>query len=117
MYLHSFDFPPEQSDFEDKCKLSQKSIVENDREFGSMREMGLKQIKEEFPDIKLHTLGPPEIAHISKLSGKSHKEVLETLKAAGMDSLPGAGAEILVDRVRKLVSNGKCGADEFPRGG
>lgn len=72
-----------------------------------------KQIKEEFPDIKLHTLGPPEIAHISKLSGKTHKEVLETLKAAGMDSLPGAGAEILVDRVRKLVSNGKCGADEW----
>lgn len=72
-----------------------------------------KQIKEEFPDIKLHTLGPPEIAHITKLSGKTHKEVLETLKAAGMDSLPGAGAEILVDRVRKLVSNGKCGADEW----
>ena len=72
-----------------------------------------KQIKEEFPTIKLHTLGPPEIAHITKLEKSTHKEVLTALKEAGMDSLPGAGAEILVDRVRRLISNGKCGADEW----
>ncbi len=72
-----------------------------------------KQIKKEFPYIKLHTLGPPEVAHISKLEKKSHREVLTALKEAGMDSLPGAGAEILVDRVRRLVSKGKCGADEW----
>ncbi|MCW3074979.1 MAG: hypothetical protein JWP69_2048 [Flaviaesturariibacter sp.] len=72
-----------------------------------------RQIKEEFPDIKLHTLGPPEIAHICKLEKKSHHEVLKALKEAGMDSLPGAGAEILVDRVRRLISKGKCGADEW----
>ena len=87
---------------------------------GHHPELGLKyytdtfsQIKQEFPTIKLHTLGPPEIAHIAKLEGMSHTEVLKALKEAGMDSLPGAGAEILVDRVRKLVSNGKCGSDEW----
>jgi cyclic dehypoxanthinyl futalosine synthase len=72
-----------------------------------------RQIKQEFPLIKLHALGPPEIAHICKLEKMSHHEVLKALKEAGMDSLPGAGAEILVDRVRRLISKGKCGADEW----
>ena len=72
-----------------------------------------KQIKNEFPDIRLHALGPPEVAHITKLEKSTHHEVLKALKTAGMDSLPGAGAEILVDRVRRLVSNGKCGAQEW----
>ena len=72
-----------------------------------------KAIKAEFPDIKLHALGPPEVAHITKIEKSTHKEVLQALKEAGMDSLPGAGAEILVDRVRRLVSNGKCGAQEW----
>jgi cyclic dehypoxanthinyl futalosine synthase len=72
-----------------------------------------REIKQEFPTIKLHALGPPEVAHITKLSGKTHREVLQELKDAGMDSLPGAGAEILVDRVRRLISKGKCGADEW----
>jgi cyclic dehypoxanthinyl futalosine synthase len=72
-----------------------------------------RQIKREYPTIKLHTLGPPEVAHICKLENKSHHEVLKALKEAGMDSLPGAGAEILVDRVRRLISKGKCGADEW----
>jgi cyclic dehypoxanthinyl futalosine synthase len=61
----------------------------------------------------LHTLGPPEIAHITKLEKSTHVEVLKALKEAGMDSLPGAGAEILIDRVRRLISKGKCGADEW----
>ncbi|MCS5663729.1 MAG: dehypoxanthine futalosine cyclase [Flavobacteriales bacterium] len=72
-----------------------------------------RQIKKKFPNIKLHALGPPEIAHISKIDGKSHKEVLETLMEAGLDSLPGAGAEILDDRVRRMISKGKCGAQEW----
>jgi cyclic dehypoxanthinyl futalosine synthase len=63
--------------------------------------------------LKLHTLGPPEIAHICKLENKSHREVIRALREAGMDSLPGAGAEILIDRVRRLVSKGKCGAQEW----
>lgn len=72
-----------------------------------------RQIKNEFPTIKLHTLGPPEVAHITKLEKSNHRDVLIALKEAGMDSLPGAGAEILIDRVRRLISKGKCGAQEW----
>ncbi|MEY3435825.1 MAG: hypothetical protein RL335_281 [Bacteroidota bacterium] len=72
-----------------------------------------RQLKNEFPDIKLHALGPPEVAHITKLEKSSHHEVLKALKEAGLDSLPGAGAEILIDRVRRLISKGKCGAQEW----
>jgi cyclic dehypoxanthinyl futalosine synthase len=78
-----------------------------------------KELKSLYPNIKLHTLGPPEIAHITKLSTgpggekSTHHEVLMALKEAGMDSLPGAGAEILTDRVRRLISKGKCGAQEW----
>jgi cyclic dehypoxanthinyl futalosine synthase len=72
-----------------------------------------RQLKSLYPALKLHTLGPPEVAHISKLEKMSHHDVLVELKAAGMDSLPGAGAEILVDRVRRLISKGKCGAQEW----
>lgn len=72
-----------------------------------------RQIKQEFPTIKLHALGPPEVAHITKLEKSTHREVLKALHEAGLDSLPGAGAEILVDRVRRLISKGKCGSDEW----
>jgi cyclic dehypoxanthinyl futalosine synthase len=72
-----------------------------------------KQLKELYPDIKLHALGPPEVAHITKLEKSTYRDVLAALKEAGMDSLPGAGAEILVDRVRRLISKGKCGSDEW----
>ncbi len=72
-----------------------------------------RQIKQEFPAIKLHALGPPEVAHITKLEKSTHREVLIELRKAGLDSLPGAGAEILVDRVRRLISKGKCGAQEW----
>ncbi len=72
-----------------------------------------RKIKAEFPDIRLHALGPPEVAHITKLEKSTHREVLTALKEAGLDSLPGAGAEILVDRVRRLISKGKCGAQEW----
>ena len=72
-----------------------------------------KQLKELYPTLKLHSLGPPEIAHIAKLEGISHTEVLKALMAAGLDSLPGAGAEILNDRVRRLISKGKCGGQEW----
>ena len=71
------------------------------------------EIKEMFPNIKLHSLGPPEIAHIAQLGGYTHTYVLEELMKSGLDSLPGAGAEILVDRVRKIISTGKCLSDEW----
>ncbi len=60
------------------------------------------------PTLKLHALGPPEIYHIARIEKTSYEEVLKTLIDAGLDSLPGAGAEILVDRVRKYLSPGKC---------
>lgn len=72
-----------------------------------------RQLKELYPTLKLHALGPPEVAHITKLEGSTHLEVLTALQEAGMDSLPGAGAEILNDRVRRLISKGKCGGQEW----
>ena len=71
------------------------------------------ELKTLYPNLKLHALGPPEIAHITKLEKSSHLEVLRALKEAGLDSLPGAGAEILSDRVRRLISKGKCGGKEW----
>lgn len=64
-------------------------------------------------NLKLHALGPPEIVHIAKISNLSYSKVLEKLVDAGLDSLPGAGAEILVDRVRKLISPAKCSTNEW----
>jgi len=72
-----------------------------------------RELKQLYPTLKLHALGPPEIAHIAKLEGASHTEVLKALKESGLDSLPGAGAEILSDRVRRLISKGKCGGQEW----
>ncbi len=72
-----------------------------------------RELKLLYPNLKLHALGPPEVAHICKLEGMSHYDVLKALKEAGLDSLPGAGAEILNDRVRRLISKGKCGAQEW----
>jgi len=71
------------------------------------------ELKELYPNLKLHALGPPEIAHITKLEKSTHYEVLKALKEAGLDSLPGASAEILADRVRRLISKGKCGGKEW----
>ncbi len=72
-----------------------------------------RQLKALYPNLKLHALGPPEIAHITKLEKSTHREVLQALMEAGLDSLPGAGAEILDDRVRRLISKGKCGGQEW----
>ncbi len=72
-----------------------------------------RELKSLYPNLKLHTLGPPEVAHITKLEKSTHREVLIALKEAGLDSLPGPGAEILTDRVRRLISKGKCGSQEW----
>jgi len=71
------------------------------------------ELKSLYPNLKLHALGPPEIAHITKLENSTHTEVLRALHESGLDSLPGAGAEILNDRVRRLISKGKCGGQEW----
>jgi len=67
-----------------------------------------KDLKALYPNLRLHALGPPEIAHICKIDKITYKEALTALKESGMDSLPGAGAEILNDRVRRIISTGKC---------
>lgn len=72
-----------------------------------------KELKQLYPNLKLHALGPPEVAHITKLEKSTHTEVLKALVDAGLDSLPGAGAEILNDRVRRLISKGKCSGREW----
>jgi cyclic dehypoxanthinyl futalosine synthase len=72
-----------------------------------------RELKSLYPKLKLHSLGPPEIAHITKLEKSTHTEVLKALMDAGLDSLPGAGAEILNDRVRRLISKGKCSGREW----
>ena len=87
---------------------------------GHHPELGLKfyvdlfsSLKKLYPEIKLHALGPPEIAHVCKLEGMTHTAVLTELKKAVLDSLPGAGAEILNDRVRRLLAKGKCSGEEW----
>ncbi len=65
------------------------------------------EIKEEYPRIKLHALGPPEIAHIARKENLTYRQVLIELVDSGLDSIPGGGAEILVDRVRRIISPGK----------
>lgn len=72
-----------------------------------------QQLKREYPEVRLHALGAPEVAHIAKVSGISTREALERLVAAGLDSLPGAGAEILVDRVRRYISPAKPSVKEW----
>lgn len=72
-----------------------------------------KQLKKSYPDIKLHALGPPEIVFLANKSKKSIRQVLEILIEAGLDSLPGAGAEILCDRVRNIISPAKCSSAEW----
>ena len=74
-----------------------------------------KQIKREYPTLRLNALGAPEVAHIAALSNITTVEVLERLRAAGLDTLPGAGAEILSDEVRKRISPAKPSARDWVR--
>ncbi len=72
----------------------------------------LKFVKEKY-DIHIHAFSPPEIVHFSRLNGISVQDVIRRLKEAGLDSIPGGGAEILVDRCRNLLSPHKCTAQEW----
>ncbi len=72
-----------------------------------------RELKRRYPAIRLHALGPPEIFHIARISRLDPETVLKRLMAAGLDSLPGAGAEILDNDVRKRISPGKCSADQW----
>ncbi len=73
----------------------------------------LRGVKNRFPQINVHGFSPPEIVHIARVSDLSVEEVLRRLKEAGLGSLPGGGAEILVDQVRGEVSPWKCSAERW----
>jgi cyclic dehypoxanthinyl futalosine synthase len=73
-----------------------------------------RAVKKEYPAFRLHALSPPEVIHLSRLSRLTVPQVIERLVVAGLDSIPGGGAEILVDRVRKLLNcYSKATADEW----
>lgn len=73
-----------------------------------------RAVKQKFPDFKLHALSPPEVVHLSRTSKLPPAEIIQRLIAAGLDSIPGGGAEILVDRVRKLLNcYNKATSDEW----
>ena len=73
----------------------------------------LGDIKKHFPQVNVHGFSPPEIYHFTKVNNMSLEEVLTRLKNAGMGSLPGGGAEILVDRVRSEITRGKVMTDDW----
>ena len=73
----------------------------------------LRDIKSRFPQINVHGFSPPEIYHFTKVCKLSTKEVLTRLRDAGLGSLPGGGAEILVDRVRSEITRGKVMTDDW----
>jgi cyclic dehypoxanthinyl futalosine synthase len=73
-----------------------------------------RSVKDRYPAFRLHALSPPEVVHLSRLSRLPVPQVIERLVGAGLDSIPGGGAEILVDRVRKLLNcYNKATADEW----
>jgi cyclic dehypoxanthinyl futalosine synthase len=72
-----------------------------------------RRVRSEYPEVDIHSLSVSEINGLSKVEGLSPREVLTRLKAAGLKSLPGAGAEILVERVRKRISARKIKPDEW----
>jgi cyclic dehypoxanthinyl futalosine synthase len=73
----------------------------------------LRDIKSRFPQVNIHGFSPPEIHHFTKVSKLPLREILERLKAAGLGSLPGGGAEILVDRVRSVLTRGKVMTEDW----
>lgn len=72
-----------------------------------------RELKRSYPTLRLHALGAPEVAHIARVSGLTTMDTLRRLVAAGLDSLPGAGAEILDPDVRRRISPGKPGVESW----
>jgi len=73
----------------------------------------LRDLRARFPSVNIHGFSAPELHHFTKVSRRPIREVLERLKEAGLGSLPGGGAEILVDRVRKAITRGKVNTDDW----
>ena len=72
-----------------------------------------RRLKKVFPDLWLHALSPPEIIHIVRYSRLTLAETIRRLREAGLSSIPGGGAEILVDRVRERLAKNKCSSQEW----
>jgi cyclic dehypoxanthinyl futalosine synthase len=73
----------------------------------------LRDLKARYPKVHLHAMSPPEIDHLAKLDRTTVGVVIDRLRDAGLDSIPGGGAEILVDRVRKIIAPRKCSSAEW----
>jgi len=73
----------------------------------------LRRIKERFPRLHIHAFSPPEICFMAERFNMTIPEVIEKLRSAGLDTIPGGGAEILVERVRKIISPGKCSTEQW----
>ncbi|MEW6096771.1 MAG: cyclic dehypoxanthinyl futalosine synthase [bacterium] len=76
-------------------------------------EMMLLKIKTAFPKIHIHGFSPPEIVHFATKSGMNIRDIINRLKDAGLDSIPGGGAEILVDKIRNQISPNKCSSSQW----
>ena len=76
-------------------------------------EQMLRDIKDRFPNVNIHGFSPPELHHFTKVNRLPLIEVLQRLKDAGLGSIPGGGAEILVDRVRRQITRGKVLTDDW----
>ena len=72
-----------------------------------------RDVKQRYPQVWIHGMSPPEITHLHKLEKRPVREVLQDLKAAGLDSIPGGGAEILVERVRQIIAPKKATTSEW----
>lgn len=73
----------------------------------------LREIKKHFPMVQIHSFSAPEIVYLAKIEGLTIEEVIKALKDAGLDSIPGGGAEILSQEVRSFLSPGKCTVEQW----
>jgi len=83
-----------------------------DLPFGWYEEL-LRNIKKRFSKLHIHAFSPPEIYFFAQKFNMTVAKVIEKLRGAGLDSIPGGGAEILVDRVRKIIAPAKCTSDQW----
>lgn len=97
---------------EDLSEIHIVSALHPDKPFSYYVDV-VRQVKEALPKADVKAFTPVEIVNFAKMTGRSIREVLEILKAAGLDSLPGGGAEILSDRVRKIICPKKATAAEW----
>jgi cyclic dehypoxanthinyl futalosine synthase len=94
------------------CQVLMQGGLHPDLPLSFYEEM-LQDLKARYPKVNLHAFSPPEIVHFARLEGISIREVIRRLQAAGLGSIPGGGAEILVEEVRQRISPAKCTAAQW----